>query len=79
MSDACMCCFIDACSGTGVIHCSPPCGGDLCICVCGGETDCGGCAACRGLDDFCDDEPVDLEDRLDAALRDTTHDETRET
>lgn len=43
----CMCTFDDECSGTGVVHCSPPCGGDLCICVCGGEGPCDGCDACE--------------------------------
>lgn len=41
----CMCTF-EGCSGTGVAHCSPPCGGDICICVCGGEADCDGCENC---------------------------------
>lgn len=34
------------CSGTGVQYCKG-CGGDLCICVCGGERECPGCDACR--------------------------------
>lgn len=56
----CMCTF-NGCAGTGVAHCSPPCGGDLCVCVCGGEAECDGCDACDvhyDLDspDFDDDE-----------------------
>ena len=33
------------CSGTGVQYCKG-CGGDLCVCICGGERDCDGCEAC---------------------------------
>jgi hypothetical protein len=42
----CMCRFEKECSGTGVLHCAPPCGGDNCICVCGGERECDGCDNC---------------------------------
>lgn len=45
----CMCEWDSACSGTGVIHCLG-CGGDQCVCVCGGEADCPGCEACEGSD-----------------------------
>lgn len=34
------------CNGTGVQHCAG-CGGDQCVCVCGGERECPGCAACE--------------------------------
>lgn len=43
---SCRCTFA-GCSGTGVAHCSPPCGGDICICVCGGEAECDGCGLCE--------------------------------
>jgi hypothetical protein len=33
------------CNGTGIQHCNG-CGGDQCICVCGGERECPGCDAC---------------------------------
>jgi hypothetical protein len=60
-SDGCNCTFDDECSGTGAVYCSPPCGGDLCICDCGGDRDCPGCEWCRpvedGADDDRDDEP----------------------
>ena len=44
MSD-CMCDFDDLCGGLGTLHCLG-CGGDLCVCRCGGEIDCEGCPDC---------------------------------
>jgi hypothetical protein len=44
MSD-CVCEFGLACNGTGTIFCDG-CGGDLCICLCGGEMPCEGCLYC---------------------------------
>lgn len=44
---SCMCDFPAGCGGLGVLHCAG-CGGDLCICTCGGETDCDGCDDCEG-------------------------------
>lgn len=41
----CMC-STEGCGGTGYAHCSPPCGGEQCICVCGGEGPCPGCEEC---------------------------------
>jgi hypothetical protein len=35
------------CNGLGVQHCEG-CGGDLCVCVCGGQRACPGCDACKG-------------------------------
>lgn len=52
VSGECICTFDGECSGTGVLHCSPPCGGDLCVCICGGEEECDGCMYCTSsLDD----------------------------
>lgn len=42
---ACMCEWPDGCGGLGTLHCSG-CGGDLCVCVCGGECPCDGCGDC---------------------------------
>lgn len=63
MSAACMCEW-RGCSGTGLEHCAG-CGGDQCVCQCGGERECPGCDLC---DPFDADEPLDLEDRFDDAL-----------
>ena len=57
---SCMCTF-EGCSGTGVAHCSPPCGGDQCICACGGEATCYGCDACDGDGHDLGYEPTDLD------------------
>lgn len=46
----CICEWEGGCGGAGVLHCSG-CGGDLCVCACGGEMDCDGCEDC----DFGDD------------------------
>lgn len=45
--DECCCEFPDVCSGAGVLYCIG-CGGDLCICTCGGVAECGGCGNCDG-------------------------------
>ena len=42
----CMCDWPDECNGLGILHCEG-CGGDLCVCRCGGEIDCGGCINCN--------------------------------
>lgn len=42
---ACMCDYPESCGGSGALQCDG-CGGDLCICVCGGEIDCHGCEDC---------------------------------
>lgn len=53
----CMCDWPDECNGLGILHCDG-CGGDLCVCRCGGEIDCGGCINCNygesdeGPDDY---------------------------
>lgn len=59
----CMCEFAAGCGGLGVVHCNG-CGGDLCVCACGGEIDCDGCEDCDfgncgegGLGDGLDDSP----------------------
>ena len=50
LASACMCEFPDECSGTGVLHCDG-CGGDLCVCRCGGGLPCGGCGYCDSLNE----------------------------
>lgn len=57
----CICDWESTCGGTGVLRCRG-CGGDLCICVCGGEDECPGCLYCDeydGLDDEYDDDDGD--------------------
>jgi len=46
----CICDWPAECCGTGIMMCDG-CGGDLCVCRCGGEMECPGCPACMGLDD----------------------------
>lgn len=57
--EPCMCIWRRSCYGTGMIECRG-CGGDNCICLCGGEMDCDGCRDC---DDEDPDEDHDLDDR----------------
>lgn len=53
---SCMCEFPRTCGGLGTLMCDG-CGGDLCVCVCGGDCECPGCAECGdGLDDDYDDD-----------------------
>lgn len=53
---ACICEWPECCGGSGIIICEG-CGGDLCVCRCGGEDQCPGCEDCDdgdpdgGLDD----------------------------
>ena len=54
----CECEWESGCSGTGVVHCRG-CGGDLCICTCGGESDCFGCDMCSDGDDPAGDDGYD--------------------
>lgn len=60
----CRCDFPAECNGTGVLHCDG-CGGDLCVCVCGGEASCNGCEACEVAVDEYEGDEIDL---LDPAL-----------
>jgi hypothetical protein len=50
----CECDWPATCGGLGVLVCGG-CGGDLCVCPCGGEESCDGCAECED-DDI--DEPT---------------------
>jgi hypothetical protein len=61
MSDGCMCEWPKTCDGMGSVSCRG-CGGDLCVCICGGESECYGCEDCFGADDddYPDDNPTDL-------------------
>jgi hypothetical protein len=61
----CMCSWPNECAGTGVMHCSPPCGGDQCICACGGEGRCPGCEYCEDAPDSQDQGHPDDESWLD--------------
>lgn len=51
----CLCTFPTDCAGTGLLICEG-CGGDQCVCRCGGERPCQGC-------DWC--EPPDLSESSD--------------
>jgi hypothetical protein len=64
--DECMCDFKGTCAGTGILECSPPCGGDQCICLCGGERECPGCDLCATDVDLFDNPDDDEEDTDDA-------------
>lgn len=50
----CICDFYETCNNLGVLHCKG-CGGDLCVCTCGGEIDCYGCEDCEDERDGGDD------------------------
>jgi hypothetical protein len=41
----CMCEWPDGCGGVGMLYCEG-CGGDQCVCTCGGECECFGCDEC---------------------------------
>lgn len=61
----CICDWADGCGGFGILFCDG-CGGDQCVCTCGGEMECQGYADCCGNDDaeFYDSEdhwPEDIE------------------
>jgi hypothetical protein len=43
--DDCLCEWPESCGGLGVVQCEG-CGGDQCICECGGECECFGCEDC---------------------------------
>jgi hypothetical protein len=47
----CICEFPSRCGGLGMLYCDG-CGGDQCICICGGESECFGCPDCEGNDDY---------------------------
>jgi hypothetical protein len=50
----CCCRFGSECDGSGTIECDG-CGGDHCVCACGGASACPGCPACEvGIFDDCD-------------------------
>ena len=49
----CICDFSGSCGGLGILMCEG-CGGDLCVCCCGGETECFGCDECG--EDWFEDE-----------------------
>ena len=42
----CICDWPSGCGGLGVLECDG-CGGDTCVCTCGGESECYGCAECN--------------------------------
>jgi len=52
---ACICDWPPDCGGTGTLQCGG-CGGDLCVCRCGGEMPCDGCSECAE-DPWAEDDP----------------------
>lgn len=61
-SHTCICEWPDDCGGIGTIYCDG-CGGDQCVCRCGGELPCPGCDECPDLEPFGDDEDYEGEYR----------------
>jgi hypothetical protein len=50
----CCCDWPETCGGMGGLLCMG-CGGDFCICLCGGDSECWGCPECNE-DDYGDDD-----------------------
>lgn len=63
-ADDCRCDWPDVCDGTGMVVCQG-CGGDFCVCACGGEWECPGCDECADVSDR-DYEPLDYADEAGA-------------
>lgn len=53
--DECECDWPGGCGGLGVISCEG-CGGDFCVCLCGGGSECFGCEDCNARGDYDDDD-----------------------
>ena len=53
----CICDWPPDCGGLGILMCDG-CGGDQCVCRCGGETECYGCDACVHNDDVYEDDEI---------------------
>jgi hypothetical protein len=53
----CICEWPDGCGGLGAIFCEG-CGGDVCVCCCGGESECFGCDECQDQDEY-DSQEID--------------------
>lgn len=49
--EGCLCDFRGGCGGLRVVTCRG-CGGDCCVCTCGGESECAGCEDCDFGDDL---------------------------
>lgn len=47
---SCVCEYRLNCGGLGLLDCLG-CGGDLCVCRCGGEMECHGCEDCSDFTD----------------------------
>jgi hypothetical protein len=47
---SCICDWPTDCGGLGAICCEG-CGGDICVCRCGGEMACPGCEYCDGAEE----------------------------
>ena len=56
----CGCEWPDGCNGTGTLYCDG-CGGDICVCICGGEMECPGCETCEAAREIEDEEVEDEE------------------
>jgi hypothetical protein len=52
----CICDWPDTCGGVGILFCDG-CGGDTCVCTCGGEMECD-CHECEDKYDFDEDMEV---------------------
>lgn len=55
MNGDCCCEWPSDCGGHGFVYCQG-CGGDLCICLCGGHSECFGCDMCDADDDWAEDD-----------------------
>lgn len=55
----CLCEWPDGCNGTGTLYCDG-CGGDICVCICGGWMECPGCEYCLDEALVGDDEDEEL-------------------
>jgi len=47
----CICSFPETCEGSEYLECED-CGGDMCVCRCGGVTVCAGCEECGDVEEM---------------------------
>lgn len=53
---SCICDWPDDCGGMRMLYCEGCGGGDTCVCLCGGESECYGCDQCPNGDDMDDED-----------------------